>query len=315
MRTLTGVSCCDLCGGFEFIPELQVGAWKLMRCKDCGLVFTSPRYTEDTIAQLYSSEYYQNTPAYYLSQMSPPSADDLNLARAAAKSMRRKGRSLDVGCGTGRLVEAFRLAGFQASGIEPNEMAAAAGRQFGRKVMTIDLSEVPSHSADCITAMHVLEHAYSPRAFLAQCNRILNEHGIFIIEVPNGASRAARRLRERWEPLYPDTHLYQLTPETLKRYLFNSGFKILSLRKVGGGGFLHSAPASSLSGPAGPTPTTASLAGRVREWLWWVRLMSYRIPYAREAIRFLYWQALGQGEFVRIHARKESGRILSGDEC
>lgn len=315
MRKLIGVNFCDLCGAHEFTPELQVEAWQLMRCNDCGLIFTSPRYTEDTIAQLYSAEYYQNTPAYFLSQMSPPSTDDLNLARSAARSLGRRGQSLDVGCGTGRLVEAFRLAGFNALGIEPNEMAAEAGQQFGREVMAMDLSEVPPHSTDCITAMHVLEHAYSPRAFLAQCSRILVDLGILIVEVPNYASRAARRLQERWLPLYPDTHLYQFTPETLKQYLDSSGFTVLSLRKIGGGGFMHSAPAQTQPISKTTEPTTISLADRVSEWVWQSRLVVYRIPYAREAIRFLYWHALGQGEFVRILARKESGRILSGVKC
>ncbi|MBE0622155.1 MAG: class I SAM-dependent methyltransferase [Burkholderiales bacterium] len=315
MRTLTSADNCDLCGGRIFIPELQVGTWQLMRCSSCGLVFTSPRYTESSIAQLYSAEYYQGTPAYYLSQMSPPSTDDLNLARSAARTLRRRGRSLDVGCGTGRLVEAFRLAGFQASGIEPNEMAATAGRQLGREITSISLSEVPSESMDCITAMHVLEHAYSPRAFLAQCHRVLHVHGILIIEVPNYASRAARRLRERWEPLYPDTHLYQFTPETLKLYLINSGLKLLSVREVGGGGFLHSTAASSLSASEGSAPTAVSLAGRMRAWLWLSRHMVYGIPYAKEAVRFLYWHVLGQGEFVRIQARKESSTDLGGAGC
>jgi 2-polyprenyl-3-methyl-5-hydroxy-6-metoxy-1,4-benzoquinol methylase len=114
------------------------------------------------------------------------------------------------------------------------------------------LSDVETGSQDCITAMHVLEHTYSPKEFLADCRRILDDHGILIIEVPNYTSRPARRAKEHWQPLYPDTHLYQFTPDTLKRYLRQSGFKPLSVRKVGGGGFLHAPRPVDRSGNQDP---------------------------------------------------------------
>src|SRR6476646_2266712 len=210
LRSMTSVDACDLCGGLQFTPDLNVGSWQLMRCRECGLVFTSPRYTADTIAKLYSEEYYQNATGYYYSQLSEPSADDLKLASATARRLAHKGRrSLDIGCGTGRLVEAFKRTGFQAFGTEPNEMAVEAARKFGRNVVVKDLSEVPAGSQDCITAMHVLEHTYSPKEFLAHCYRILTCGGLLMVEVPNYASRASRELKEHWQPLYPDKHLYQ----------------------------------------------------------------------------------------------------------
>src|SRR5262249_55062168 len=128
MSFLVEVSNCDLCSGDQFAPEIRAGGWQLVHCIKCGLVCTSPRYTSDAISKLYSSEYYQKASAYYQSQLSPPSADELKLARYAARKMKSsRRRSLDVGCGTGRLVEAFERAGFQALGIEPNEMAVEVG--------------------------------------------------------------------------------------------------------------------------------------------------------------------------------------------
>ena len=310
MRLMTAVNTCDLCGGNQFAPELKVGSWHLMRCSDCGLVFTSPRYTADTINKIYSEEYYQNAADYYRSQLSQPSADDLSLTSAANRALDHKdGRSLDVGCGTGRLVEAFQRAGFQALGIEPNKMAAEAGQQFKRNVMATDLSEMPASSRDCITAMHVLEHTYSPRDFLRHCHRILGDGGLLIVEVPNYASRAARRLKEHWEPLYPDTHLYQFTPDTLTRYLSHNGFKTLTIQKVGGAGCLQHAVRQTVNGHGGlEGPDAGTVAHidkmRFREWIWESRRLIFRIPFAREVIRYLFWQVLGQGEFVRIFAFK-----------
>jgi hypothetical protein len=43
---------------------------------------------------------------------------------------------------------------------------------------------------------------------------------------------------------------------------------------------------------------------RFREWVWESRRLIFRIPFAREVIRYLFWQVLGQGEFIRIFAFK-----------
>jgi 2-polyprenyl-3-methyl-5-hydroxy-6-metoxy-1,4-benzoquinol methylase len=306
MTMLVDVRHCDLCGGNQFALELRVESWQLMRCTNCGLVCTSPRYGREALAKLYSSEYYQNAPAYYQSLLSPPSADELKLARDADRILKCAGRrSLDVGCGTGRLVEAFQRAGFQALGIDPNETVVEAGRSYGRNIAAKNLSDVSTGSQDCITASHVLEHTYSPREFLTHCHRILDDLGQLIIEVPNYACGAARQLKEDWQPLYPDTHLYQFTPTTLARYLNDIGFEVISMQRVGGRGFLHAPVPKPVreSQPIAPRHAPTSV-GSVREAIWNSRRLLYRLPFAREIIRYCFWQVLRQGEFIRIRAAK-----------
>jgi 2-polyprenyl-3-methyl-5-hydroxy-6-metoxy-1,4-benzoquinol methylase/glycosyltransferase involved in cell wall biosynthesis len=299
------VTRCDLCGGSRFAPELQVGTWHLVRCVDCGLVCTSPRYSPETIAELYKTDYYRMADAYYATQIGPPSGDDLGFARAVAKIVGRAGkRSLDMGCGAGRLVEAFHLAGLNASGIEPNEMAVAAGQGRGRDIDTTKLSEVPDGSFDCVTAMHVLEHTHSPKEFLAHCRRILANRGLLIVEVPNYGSRAARRLRQHWRPLYPDTHLYQFTPQTLTEYFRLSGLRVRALQRLGGAGFLHNAASSIRDDSSGAQLGRASFKEKLGDRIWGMRHALYRVPHARVAARHLFLHVLKQGEFIRMRAEK-----------
>src|SRR5262249_55964855 len=137
-------------------------------------------------------------------------------------------------------------------------------------IVAKNLADMATNSQDCITASHVLEHTYSPKEFLAHCYRILDEYGHLMLEVPNYASRAARQLKEHWQPLYPDTHLYQFTPTTLARYLKDTGFEILSMQRVGGGGFLHNA-LPKFGGESGdqerPRHALTSV-GSVRKMIW-----------------------------------------------
>lgn len=277
-----------------------------MGCNDCGLVFTSPRYTANRIASLYSSEYYQKTPDYYRSQMSEPGVDDLNLARTAHAKIGTKKltgrRSLDVGCGAGRLVEAFKLAGFAAAGIEPNAMAVRAERERGRDIIIGDLTDVAPGSYDCITVMHVLEHVYSPAIFLKCCQIALESGGLLIIEVPNFGSFASRKLKEHWLPLYPDTHLYQFTQSTLSTYLAKSGFKVIQVQKIGGRGFMQSQVAGTVS--PNDSMNARKIGATLKNCIYMSRHLVYRLPYAQLVARFILWEVLGQGEFIRIHARR-----------
>lgn len=308
MRPLTAVDACDLCGSHRSQPELTVGTWHLLRCAECGLVFTSPRYTLEAIKALYENDYYRTAADYFRAQLGPPAADDFELASAARRMLGKNAmRSLDIGCGTGRLVEAFRRSGFEALGIEPNKMAVEAGRQWQRNLVSGELSEIAAGSHDCLTALHVLEHTYSPREFLAHCCRILRRDGLLVVEVPNYGSRAARRLKERWEPLYPDTHLYQFTAETLGRYLAQAGFRAISTRRLGGA-IVPAAAAENAGRCCAPEAAAVSNAKLrkmgLREWLWANRAAIFRIPYARQLARHLFWEVLGRGEFIRIYAKK-----------
>ena len=56
----------------------------------------------------------------------------------------RDGRLLDVGCGTGALVQAAREAGHDAVGVEPDvEMAALASAALGAEVVVGGLPDLP----------------------------------------------------------------------------------------------------------------------------------------------------------------------------
>jgi len=157
------ITSCDLCGSSEFQPELLVNDWKLMRCKICKLVFTSPRYTADYLKRMYECRYYESAPGYLQAQLEEPAEDIYRVAKSSmklwgSKIKRRNLRSLDVGCGGGYVVSAFKKAGWEAVGIDLNEKATDAGKIMGLDLRTESIQSPALGAFNIITAFHILEH-------------------------------------------------------------------------------------------------------------------------------------------------------------
>jgi 2-polyprenyl-3-methyl-5-hydroxy-6-metoxy-1,4-benzoquinol methylase len=247
---------------------------------------------------MYKDEYYEKASAYMSSQLKKPPEDIYRLAlslkkRVSLQEGNTPPRSLDVGCGAGSAVAAFKKAGWNAVGIDFSKKAVEAGRTLGLELHSIDLRDVEPKSFDVVTAFHVLEHCSSPRAFVRQCAACLASGGVLLLDVPNYGCHNSRRLREQWPYLYADLHLYQFTMKTLRRYLESSGFRVVSVRRLGG---------------YGPVEDYGSVPGRETAWSVKKSLQEFRhaialIPGAKSFLRWLIWHALGYGEFIRIVAR------------
>ncbi len=304
---LEEVTTCELCGGSSSVHQLDVPPWTLRRCTTCGIVFTSPRLNERALERHYKQGYYEGSTTYFSQQVSPITADQRDLAREVASRLRgRGGHSLDVGCGAGQLVQAFAEAGFDAVGTEPSEAACRSAVELGRRVTDAELSSFPDASFDCVTVMHVLEHVSHPRGFLAEIGRVTRPGGIVVVEVPNYGCRTARVHGASWIPLYPDTHLFHYTPETLRFALRNAGIEAVHTRRLGGLGLLagqrgHAAPGSKSTTAAPSRPQGGStVKGAVRA----IRTRLLDLPGVRRTVRWVAWELLGNGEYVRVIGRK-----------
>jgi SAM-dependent methyltransferase len=307
---LEDVIACELCGATQFAHQLSVKPWTLKRCCRCQIVFTSPRLTEVALNRHYERGYYEGTAQYFASQAAAVTDDQRSLARKVKRLLKSHSPvSLDVGCGGGQLVEAFSNAGFAAAGTEPSEAACQAAASVGRNVKNVELASFGDESFDCVTAMHVLEHISHPQAFLAEITRITKKNGVVVIEVPNFGCKASRALGAKWLPLYPDTHLFHYTPVTLQQALRANRLVPIRVRHLGGLGLLsRPTPSTAAFKPALASHVSPQPAAReVRSWksfAWSVRSPLLRVPGIRPFVRWLAWEVLGHGEYVRVIARK-----------
>ena len=95
-------------------------------------------------------------------------------------------RVLDVGCGTGAIMEFVKQKGFTVSGLDINLEALAYCRQAGLEVShglatKMDFSD---NSFDIVLALDVLEHVEDDGSAVKEIGRVLKDGGIFIATVP-----------------------------------------------------------------------------------------------------------------------------------
>ncbi|HSX38556.1 MAG TPA: methyltransferase domain-containing protein [Chlamydiales bacterium] len=93
-------------------------------------------------------------------------------------------RILDVGCGTGRLVEEFDRQGFTAVGIDPQPKGFARRRSTLRFMQAkAEQLPFPDHSFDAVILADVLEHLEEEKP-LTEAFRVLVSGGILLLTVP-----------------------------------------------------------------------------------------------------------------------------------
>lgn len=93
---------------------------------------------------------------------------------------------LDIGCGTGAMLEEFGPLGF-AAGTDLSPVALQFCRTRGlRNVLFADGTRLPFADAsfECISAMDVIEHIDDDVAVLRECHRVCAAGGVMSITVP-----------------------------------------------------------------------------------------------------------------------------------
>src|SRR3546814_12260876 len=78
----------------------------------------------------------------------------------------RKGKLLDIGCGTGYFIHHMQKAGWEVHGVEPDAAARKLAEELtGQPISATEcLFQLDNAGADVITKWHVLEHVASRRA-------------------------------------------------------------------------------------------------------------------------------------------------------
>ena len=196
-------------------------------CRDCGLVFQSPRMTAEEADVFYATEYrrlYQDKEG--------PSAQDMALQRARAASLqkylqryvRQVTDVLEIGASTGFLLLALReIYRCSVMGIEPgNAYRQFASRQGLRMAASID--EIEMGSFDLIIMSHVLEHLHDPAGYLVNLReRLLSPDGWLLVEVPNLYCHEC----------FEVAHLTSFSAHTLKQVVQRAGFEVFRLQRHG----------------------------------------------------------------------------------
>jgi SAM-dependent methyltransferase len=133
-------------------------------------------------------------------------------------------RLLDVGAGSGVLVEEALALGWRAEGVEPSVWLADQARARGLPVSQ-GVLPMPSLAAsfDVACLVDVIEHVTDPRGLLAEVRKVIRPNGRLLVVTPDVRSVAARVLGGRWWH-YRVAHVGYFDRRTLDRVLRDAGF-------------------------------------------------------------------------------------------
>ncbi len=223
---------CDLCGADEAPVVARKRAvlydetFTIVRCKRCGLVYVNPRLDDATIETLYDAAYYRgegfDRSIDYardnrrgLPEIRAASAGVVETLREALGGL--EGRTaLDIGCGLGGLVRSLQAEGARAMGTDSSAAALEACAANGTPLApSLDALLRDGARFDAVTAIEVIEHTTSPRAFIAAILPLVKPGGVLLLGTGNWN-------HVRHVPgtpyLMPEGHIYYFTPVTMRKY-------------------------------------------------------------------------------------------------
>lgn len=244
------------------------GEWTYKRCRNCGLIFLDPRPVQEDIDKAYDCPtygthqhdrprsalrrlraylgkgYLANKYGYdegvgrfqrmagWLIYLHPGQREVLNCS-IMYLPVERRGRVLDVGCGSGDILNELRRLRWRVEGVDPDPQAVRlAARNYGLdvEVGTVETRDYPPDHFDAVIASHVIEHVYDPVSFLKECWRVLRPGGILVIATPNADSLGHLLFGPDWRVLEPPRHLTVFSSGTLSRAASQAGITSPELR-------------------------------------------------------------------------------------
>jgi SAM-dependent methyltransferase len=113
----------------------------------------------------------------------------------------RRGRVLEIGCGSGLLLVRLRDAGYDVEGVELSRADAVHGRErYGLQIREgrAEALPLPPVYYDAVVLINVLEHILDPAALLTRVYEVLRPGGCLVAGVPVVDSAYARLLGARW---------------------------------------------------------------------------------------------------------------------
>lgn len=246
MNTIETVNC-DLCGSSDytvvwdktdnmnkgrltsvaiFDSDNNIINGKSVMCNKCGLVYISPRMTEECTRNYYETEYrntykIENTSERYHAIKAIEYLIETGTIKADIKL-----KTLDIGCSTGELVKVFKNGEFNSYGVEQNSETSNIAINNGLNVSNCRVEDYDDSNFDLVTIVNTLEHMHSPTNTLNKIHSVLKDDGKILIIVPYLYTRNCSLSGDMF---MSNAHLYQFDMDTIKQYMNKCGFEILHI--------------------------------------------------------------------------------------
>lgn len=236
---------CYHCDSTEREPYAQENGFNLVKCPACGLLYVTPRPSQDEIDRAHQMGVHSGANKKQKRQFDITGSFSHGKAKRYEPILRdlfgdelaaRDRRWLDIGCGHGELLMALGAVGggrIDAVGLEPNEKKQASAARHGLNVTHFDLAEhadglEADERYDAVSLLNVYSHLPDPVEFLGLCSRLLKPGGELMLETGDTADLPPE---EHPRPLFLPDHLSFASEAIVRGVVERAGFQVVSVCK------------------------------------------------------------------------------------
>ena len=218
-------NACPICEETDF-HNYKLG---LLQCSGCGVVLSPASWQSQANEQLeeeWFGDAYQAEASWWVTLFEKWNNRKTLARLSLAKSSGR--RLLEIGVGSGSLLNAARAEGYEVLGCDLSDsICARVRRDYGITMHSEPLATLLDEKGfDVIVMNHLLEHVQQPIQFLENVRCLLAPGGLVHIAVPNIACWEAGLAG--WTS-YEPYHLTYFDPQTLQRAVTASGLVVDSI--------------------------------------------------------------------------------------
>ena len=222
-----GQAACPVCKSRQTAAFRDVREYRFRKCELCRFVFLHPMPSEMVLESMYNTG-GQITPDYY-----PKAKSRLHRAMRIAMHLYRfawRGPVLDVGCGGGFQVEAFRRLGMRPTGLD----ISANSIEFARNTFSkndfycekFEEFESRNKKFSLIYSSEVIEHVIDIDLYMDFLLHNISDRGFVYITTPDIDSPLVPENILDWDVFNPPRHVQFFQPENLRRLFEDRGFSV-----------------------------------------------------------------------------------------
>lgn len=210
----------------SFVRDRQdVDVW---RCTKSKAIFLG------NVDHIDLSHYDKKPPTHQYGHTKRPmvtSNDDTERRFRSFKNLIRGKKWLDIGTGSGAILDVLGPIALEFAAVEPQEQASQALSSLGYHVFR-RIEDAPVSSYDIVTLFHVFEHLKNPANILEQIHLLLKNNGTLIIEVPHANDFLIQHSSAFRAHTFWSEHLVLHTRETLVALVEHAGYTINAIESV-----------------------------------------------------------------------------------
>ena len=219
---------CGICGlTADF--TLEKNTWDIYRCSNCNFLFVHPYPSDSEITEFYNTNYRDIDIDFYPKARSRQRRTFIRSFRFWKYIFNK--RVLDVGCGGGFMVNAFRRLGADAHGMDISENSIAYARKHF-PACTFHCENFDSMSKsnlvfDFIFTTELLEHIAGTHEFMEMIVAISRPGTIVYLATPDSGHEAVPADMSLWTDICPPAHLQWFNQSNMALLFGNYGFELV----------------------------------------------------------------------------------------